>query len=319
MRANLRQQGVALITAILVVSLASVLAISLVNQLHLDISRSENILHHDQAYLYVLGVEDFALLALQEDEKKYDALDEEWHTTKVVAPVEGGQVTGALTDLQGLFNLNNLTKGNKNFDQHLQHFKRLLKNNELDENLANAVIDWLDEDLETSIPGGAEDDYYLGLEKPYRTANYYFRSPSELRLVKGFDLQETYDRLIPLVATLPENTSININTAPREVLESLHEDIAENIDKILQQRDGDVTSDNSNGSAFESLADFETYMKNTLKKTKFSAQSLPINVTTDYFLLQSDAEVGRGHVKLYSTIFRNDKTMTIINRSQGTW
>ena len=313
------QQGVALITAILVVSLAAVLAASLVDQLYLDISRSENILHHDQAYLYSLGVEDFALLALQEDDAKYDSFHEEWYSTKVVAPVEGGQVSGSLADLQGRFNLNNLNRNNSNFNQNLLHFKSLLKKLGLDESLANAVVDWIDDDLETSIPGGAEDDYYSTLEKPYRTANNLFRSPSELRLVKGFESQETFDLILPLIATLPENTHININTAPREVLESVNEDIAENIDTILQQRDGEAESETNKGSAFETLADFETYMKTTLKKPKFSAQALGINVTTDYFLLQSYAEVGRGHVKLYSTLHRNDKTTSIINRSQGTW
>ena len=47
-----KQNGVAIIVALLVVSLATVLAVSLVKHLNYDIRRTENILRLDQANLY---------------------------------------------------------------------------------------------------------------------------------------------------------------------------------------------------------------------------------------------------------------------------
>lgn len=52
-----KQTGVALITAMLVVALASVAAVAMTSRQQLDIRRTGNILHADQAYLYALGGE----------------------------------------------------------------------------------------------------------------------------------------------------------------------------------------------------------------------------------------------------------------------
>jgi len=74
-----KQQGVALITALLVVSLATVLAVSLVNHLYFDIRRTENILRLDQAQLYNGGAVNIVMEGLEMDRNsrnEYDSLDE---------------------------------------------------------------------------------------------------------------------------------------------------------------------------------------------------------------------------------------------------
>lgn len=52
------------------------------------------------------------------------------------------------------------------------------------EEIANAIIDWLDPDSDVRS-GGAENDYYLGLDPPYRCKNGPIDSIDELLLVKG--------------------------------------------------------------------------------------------------------------------------------------
>ncbi len=315
-----QQTGVALVTALLVVAIAVVLATSLVDELHLDLRRTENMIHNEQTYLYTLGAENWAQAVLVQDFKdsKYDSLQENWATQLPPMPVEGGQVAGQLMDLQGRFNLNNLSQAiNNKFDADLDRFKRLLKELELNPELADAVVDWLDDDLVTRIPEGAEDDYYIGLEHPYRTANSLMVSPSELRLVKGFNQGNIFDTLAPFICTLPESTLININTASAEVLKSLSEDISsDDVTKIIEYRDGDPELDNA--EAFKTLDDFQAYMQQQLDKKKFSTEGM--TVSTDYFLLNSQAAIGRGRVQLYSTILRTPQGGTdIISRSQGSW
>ena len=52
------------------------------------------------------------------------------------------------------------------------------------EDIANAIIDWMDPDSDAR-PGGAENDYYSGLSPAYRCKNGPIDSIDELLLVKG--------------------------------------------------------------------------------------------------------------------------------------
>ncbi len=64
----------------------------------------------------------------------------------------------------------------------------LLKLPEMTSELANAIIDWRDEDDEVS-ESGAEKEYYLLLDEPYYAKNDYFETVEEVLLVKGADLE----------------------------------------------------------------------------------------------------------------------------------
>ena len=96
-------------------------------------------------------------------------------------------------------------------------FTQLLKNLGLNPDLTNALVDWIDKDDEISFPGGAEDQTYLVLPQPYRTANERMVQIEELYSVIGFDVA-TVTKLKPFITALPGRTKININTAPEAVL-----------------------------------------------------------------------------------------------------
>ncbi|HMR02250.1 MAG TPA: type II secretion system minor pseudopilin GspK [Candidatus Competibacter phosphatis] len=104
------QAGVALITVLLIVFLASVTATSLATLQQLAIRRSTVLQHQQQARLYTLGLEQWAMVILARDrqENKIDHPNETWAKLPLVLPVEGGELSGRLSDLQGCFNLNNL-------------------------------------------------------------------------------------------------------------------------------------------------------------------------------------------------------------------
>ena len=104
------QAGVALITVLLIVFLASVAAVSLANLQQLAIRRSTVLQHQQQARLYTLGAEQWAMIMLARDlqQNETDHPGELWANLPPALPVEGGTITARLTDLQGCFNLNNL-------------------------------------------------------------------------------------------------------------------------------------------------------------------------------------------------------------------
>ena len=102
----------------------------------------------------------------------------------------------------------------------IARFHLLLQALQLPEEIAPAILDWLDTDSETRFPNGAEDEYYTRLEPPYRAANGPFADVSELRLVRGIT-PEIYEKLAPYVTVLDNAVPLNVNTAPAEVLMSL--------------------------------------------------------------------------------------------------
>jgi general secretion pathway protein K len=111
------QVGVALITVLLIVFLATLAATSLASLQQFAIRRSTLLQHQQQAHLYALGAEQWAMAILRRDLKHdleqgtpVDSLDEDWAVIQPVLPIEGGVISGRIQDLQGRFNLNNLLK-----------------------------------------------------------------------------------------------------------------------------------------------------------------------------------------------------------------
>jgi general secretion pathway protein K len=86
--------------------------------------------------------------------------------------------------------------------------------------LADAIVDWIDADADLSGSGGAEDAYYLGLQRPYRAANRPMVQLEELYRVRGFDAAAVA-KLRPWVSALPTRTATNVNTAGDVVIAAL--------------------------------------------------------------------------------------------------
>ena len=61
------QRGVALVTALLIVSLASIIAVSMAQRMQLDIRRTGNLLAVERGYQYARGLELWAIEALRLD------------------------------------------------------------------------------------------------------------------------------------------------------------------------------------------------------------------------------------------------------------
>jgi general secretion pathway protein K len=95
---------------LLIVFLASIAATSLAALQQLAIRRSTVFLHQQQARLYTLGAEQWAMIILARDrqDNETDHPGEAWANLPPALPVEGGALAARLTDLQGCFNLNNL-------------------------------------------------------------------------------------------------------------------------------------------------------------------------------------------------------------------
>jgi general secretion pathway protein K len=299
------QRGVALITALLVVALATIAAVAMATRQQLDLRRTGSLLHGEQAYSYVLGAESWAQVVLARDlrESGIDTLEEDWSTQPPVSFVEGGAVFGRILDLQGRFNLNNLVAGGAPDNEAIERFKRLLRLLELDETLADPLIDWIDENIDVRFPDGAEDETYMLLDTPYRTANLPLADVSELRLVKGYSA-EVIDKLRPFIVALPETTAINVNTASAEVLSTVAEE--------LSTSDGEALVEARGEEGFESVDSF--LQDPTLSAKNAAAASL--SVTSQWFLMVSEANIGQGRARLASLLQRSDRGVLVVRRQR---
>lgn len=310
MQAKRRHQtGVALVTAMLVTAIAAVAAVSMAARQQLDLRRTANVLDTDQAYLFALGVEAWAQQILIRDRKDgdIDHLKEDWATVLPPIAVENALLSGSIEDLQGRYNLNNLIQNGTGSEKDIQQFRRLLRALGLDERITLAIVDWMDADEELSFPDGAEDNEYLGRAQPYRPPNRPMASPSELLLVQGID-RRTYDTLAPHVATLPERTPVNVNTATAPVLMSLLEGMSQSEAEQLIEARGD-----------EGYKNIDAFMSQDILKDK-KENIGGISVSSNYFMVSAHVRLERAQTRLYSLLSRgNDASVQVAIRAQGAY
>jgi len=306
MRINSRNRGVALITAMLITALATLVAANLAWDNALDVRRTMVLLNNDQAVQVALGAESWVVGILQQDlqDSETDHLGEIWAIELPGFPIEGGDLTGTILDLQGRFNVNNLIDENGQIEiESLERFRRLLSALEIDPRFAGIAADWIDSDLEASFPDGAEDSIYTGILPPYRSANQSLTSVSELAALEGMDRQ-TFNTLRPHITALPGRTNINVNTASAAVLQSLDENMSSaDVERLLSERESAGFSDIQ--TAFSSLVTPDVL--NTLEET------------TNYFQLKVVVRIDTVRVTLYSMLQRGPQgSVTPILRSFGT-
>ncbi|WP_173290304.1 type II secretion system minor pseudopilin GspK [Thiosulfativibrio zosterae] len=309
------QQGFALMTVMLVVALVSIIVSQLLYQQHLDILRSQNRLNQAQAMAVANGLEVWVKkgLSLDAQANKFDHLNEQWAQPMPPIPFGGGQISGFLTDQQGHLNLNNVMEKDEAKRKVWQAIlQRYFERKSLAPDLSDVVTDWVDAD-NTISPMGAESETYLLNQPPYRTANQPLVLVQELRLLKGFD-DQAMQLLQEEVATLPEVTQINVNTAPAGVLIALADWMTPELAKAWE--------DERQLNPVEQVADFRKFM---VDQTQFEVEEvnkdLPDTVLTtqsNYFLLQGQISFGVADQALSAILYRGaDKQVSLVQRWFG--
>ena len=303
---HVKNRGVALITAMLITALASLVAANLAWDNALDVRRTMVLLNSEQAMQVALGAESWVVGILHQDlqDSETDHLGEIWAFDIPGFPIEGGDVTGVIQDLQGRFNVNNLIDDNGRVEEDsLERFRRLLNALDLDPRFAGIAADWMDANVDASFPDGAEDAIYTGILPPYRSANQSLTSASEFAALEGMDRQ-SFNVLRPHITALPGRTNVNVNTATTAVLQSLDENMSDaDVEGLIAEREsagfGDIQT------AFQSLVTPDVL--NTLEEK------------TSYFQLKVVVRIDTVRVTLYSVLQRSPQGgVTPILRSFGT-
>ncbi|TAK65331.1 type II secretion system minor pseudopilin GspK [Methylobacter sp.] len=296
------ERGIALITVMLVLAVVTVALVSMSSNRQMDIRRTENQLRAIQAWEYVYGLEAWAEGRLRDDfaDNKNDALTDLW-SKPLSTPIPEGSFDADITELQGRINLNNLLVDGAASDDDVQRLKRLFSNLDIKPELVDAMLDWIDADMDIRYPHGAEDETYTKSPQPYRSANSLFSDVSELLRVQGFTLKD-YEKLLPYIYVAESYEPLNVNTASAVVLRAMVGDI---------KKDQAESIFRASGKPFEKVEDF---LKDEAM-AGISVNKTSLGVTSNHFLLSGQIDMGKNGLAFRSLLKRNkDGVVTVVRR-----
>lgn len=233
------QQGTALVITLFVVVILTVTVTEFLYETWVDRSLVANFRDSSKGlYALTSGVEAARAVIVEDfrhDQKNglfIDTLKENWAQQAIAIPLEDTFMFATIVDESSKINLNSLlTVGGYPDDKYIAFFRRLLRNLELDENIADYARDWIDANEE----GPAENPFYQSLKHPYQCKNARFDTVEELQMVRGVT-PEVFGKLSKFVTIT--GGMVNINTASREVIMALHDNVTSSMaNDVLSARE----------------------------------------------------------------------------------
>ena len=125
---SFKQRGIALVTALLIISISTVVATQIFYKQQINLRRTFNQLQADQIFQLFLSAEQWAKILLIEDLEKNtnDTSLDIWAQEMPPITAEGGHFQAKITDLQACFNLNNLVLAGEVQNDQITILKNLL-------------------------------------------------------------------------------------------------------------------------------------------------------------------------------------------------
>jgi len=307
-----RQRGVALIMAVLIVALATILAVNVTFRGMVDQRRAANLFALDQGFEVALGAEAWAADILRKDaqDSQTDHYGEIWAKSLSALPIDEGvgTVEGRIEDMQGRFNLNNLvfSDGTTN-ETAVKQLERMLGMLDIEPTWATAMADWIDSDVQPGFPDGAEDSVYTGLDPPHFAANMPITRASELMVLPEFGA-DRFRRLQPYITALPVGTRLNVCTAPGIVLDSLSE----------SQRQFSLDPEDLAKRRMEACFPTLDELRGTLDQAEYEQIKDTLSESSSYFRTTVWVTIGTTQFTLYSLLARGGAgTVRPVLRSFG--
>ena len=317
-RSRQAQRGVALIVAILLVALGTIIAATVAYENAMAARRGTGTFAFDESILVAQGAEALAAYGIRQffqADPNNVYRGQGWD--KPVGPMEvvpGVMLQASLEDMQGRLNLNNLVQKDGTPDPlYVAAFTKLLELVGLETKWAPMLVDWIDYDIVPQSIDGAEDSVYMGQMPPYRTPNRYITSTTELLALPGFG-RERYLALAPYIAALPKDTKINVCTARDKVLDAFLPAGRTEFGATAGQLDKNRTAATA-GGCFPTLANYQAALGSPrptgtagTSGTSQSNAGSPMSKfgqSSAYFRLSSFITIGSAEFNLYSLLYRD--------------
>lgn len=243
------RDGMALVLTLLAVSFMVAITVQLFSSVNWQMQASVNL--RDSVMLDAMNRSGLSLaraaLLADQRENKFDSLHDSWNvldSNRLGTLMGRGRLQVAVTDFSGLLQVNALLSSNKDpkkkkkyedlqkelWIRFLTSGKFVIEDSEEAEELIAAIRDWIDENDDEDGDKGAESGYYRSLSPSYSPRNGPVQYLEELLLIRGMTPELFYGNedkagVKDFVSVVGQDGKVNINSAPLEILEALHEDI----------------------------------------------------------------------------------------------
>lgn len=290
------ENGSATITALIVVGVAAVVISGLVWRQQLQIHNIENLRDRTQAQWLQRGMVDFARLVLTQDMRtsQADHLGETWalplNDSKVADFVKNVDipdelksisVNGAITDAQGLFNLSNLSSA-----AGVLVYSRLLTNLGLNPSLAQQTAQTLQE------------------------KQIAIQDASDLIAISGYS-ESMIEILRRYVIALPTTSTVNINTAPAEVLMAVFPALSRSsANNMVQQR---------SNTPVKNISEMNTLLTRSGAGSNVTVDASLVSINSQFWIADSAVKIGNSVFKNTSLIQRSSEPLPLGNYTQVIW
>ncbi len=313
---NHDERGIALLLALLVLTLLVALILEFDAEARREYREAAAFRDNFKATTLARAALQASRAVLQQDAWKdrqtkqvFDAMTDLWAIPIKNYAIGDGILNAQIVDEKSKLNLNELAAmGPPTARQpKILRVKRLFELLQINPDLVDAIVDWIDQD-EVPEPSGAETVYYQSLRPPYRAANAPLQTFDELRLVKGMT-PEIVNRLRNYATVYPQEGDgrINLNTADPLVLQALDYRITQAMaGEIAVHRPFRSLQDVDRVTSFEPIAK-ELRLLNVydVKTSVFSVRmSITVNDVTKYATAVLLRDEGRGDSK--TVYFRLD-------------
>ncbi|KRB87882.1 type II secretion system minor pseudopilin GspK [Noviherbaspirillum sp. Root189] len=323
-----RQHGVAVITALLLTTLAITIVASLFWQQQVQVRSIENQRLQLQKQWILRGAIDYARVILTADTSTtIDSLDDPWAVplaeTRLDDYVENGRadtdvpdavLSGGIEDAYARFNLIRLVSGNQPNQEQVAAFRRLLTLLQIDPGLALPAATTIAAASKPAVGTGTGTSTGTGtgtgtggtstISVPGSAPQFMeFRQIDDLLFVPGYT-PEILEKLRNFVIVLPmEATSaaININTAPAEVIAAMFDGVnLSDANTIVASRKG------------RPITSFSDTRLAPLSKDQ-GALNTKIRFNSEYFLVYGKVRLNRAGMEMQTLVKRNsNRTAQVI-------
>jgi general secretion pathway protein K len=298
-----KQRGVAVITALLLTTLAITIVASLFWQQQVQVRTMENQRLHLQTKWILRGALDWARLVLRQDgmdSPTYTSLTAVWNTPlaetrldqyiereRVQGEIFDATLSGRIIDATSRYNLTNLATGPLINADHLKIFKRILSNLQIDPALAGRTAEAVRDSAPPLPPQAGSTAPVVQRSK----APIALTQLDDLLMVPGFTVA-IVDKLRDYVTVLPASAAtVNVNTAPPEVIAALVENFSVSQATALVAR--------RKQAYYRQMSDFTGQLYG-------ATLTLPaaVDVKSEYFLVSSRVRLDRAALDAEALVYR---------------
>jgi general secretion pathway protein K len=312
-----RQQGMAVIAALLVVGAVAAIAATMLDGQSARTQLMQSEKARVQARLVLLDRFDWARTVLRDDglRSPITSANQSWATPVVDLRVDQGAgadaalFSGSIDDEQGKYNLRNLARAGRVDPAQQAVFERLLQALRLPPSIAADIA----RRMANAQPQPAGNDAQDVDATPTRSPALPPRAPGlqsldDLAGMAGLD-DPALRRLRCCVTILPERTPVNVNTAPAEVLQAV-------VQRLSLGRAVVLVQERDRGAYFNDAADFV----NRLADHEIELPDDSVDVSSQWFSMTGGVHLGRAMLVMQALLQRDDRQATrVVWLSEANW